>query len=131
MSPAFGILMMVVSIVALVITGIGIAVGVFLCLVTAALLAAGVVSVSALVGVLRGSVVAGFRALIWQAGALAGMIAGIAVVAGVRFFFETWREGAGPWIGGALGGMAGGLLVALLVDFLFRRLAGWLEKIRA
>ncbi|MCE9518058.1 MAG: hypothetical protein K8R87_00580 [Verrucomicrobia bacterium] len=117
-------------IILLILIGIGIAVGLVFCVVAAFLLAAGVVSASAMVGVLRGSVLAGFRAFIWQAGALAGMIAGIAVVAGVRFFLETWREGAGPWIGGALGGMAGGLLIALLVDFLLRRLAIWLEKTR-
>ncbi len=118
-------------IILLILVGIGIAMGLVFCAVAAVLLTAGVVSASAMIGVLRGSVLAGFRALIWQAGALAGMIAGIAIVAAVRFFLETWLEGAWPWIGGALGGMAGGLLIALLLDFLFRHLVIWLEKQRA
>jgi hypothetical protein len=118
-------------IILLILIGVGIAVGLVFSVVAAILLAAGVVSASTMIGVWRGSVLTGFRAFIWQAGALAGMIAGIAVVAGVRFFLETWREGAGPWIGGALGGMAGGLLIALLLDFILRRLAGWIEKQRA
>lgn len=118
-------------IILLILIGVGIAVGLVFCVVAAILLAAGVVSASAMIGIMRGSILAGFRVFIWQAGALAGMIAGIAVVAGVRFFLETWREGAGPWIGGALGGMAGGLLIALLIDFILRRLADWIEKQRA
>ncbi len=118
-------------IILLILIGVGIAVGLVFCVVAAILLAAGVVSASAMIGIMRGSILAGFRVFIWQVGALAGMIAGIAVVAGVRFFLETWREGAGPWIGGALGGMAGGLLIALLIDFILRRLAGWIEKQRA
>ncbi len=118
-------------IILLILIGVGIAVGLVFCVVAAILLAAGVVSASAMIGIMRGSILAGFRVFIWQVGALAGMIAGIAVVAGVRFFLETWREGAGPWIGGALGGMAGGLLIALLIDFILRRLADWIEKQRA
>lgn len=117
-------------IILLILLGIGVAVGLMFCAVATVLLAAGVVSSSAVLGVLHGSALAGLRALIWQAGAIAGMISGIAVVAGVRFFMDTWQEGAGPWIGGALGGMAGGLLIALLLDFLVRRLAIWLEKTR-
>ena len=118
-------------IILFVLLGAGIVVGLVFCVVAAVLLAAGVVSVSAVVGVLRGSVVAGLRAFLWQAGAFLGMIAGIVIVAAVRLFSEIWHDDAGPWIGGALGGMAGGLLVALLVDFFLRRLAGWLERIRA
>lgn len=115
-------------IILLILVGIGVAVGLVFCAITAVLLAAGLVSTSAVLGVLHGSALAGFRALIWQAGAFSGMISGIAVVAGVRIFMDTWHEGAGPWISGALGGMLGGLLVALLLDILVRRLAVWLNK---
>lgn len=131
MTPFGEVLALAMLLVALIITGIGVAVGLVLCFIAAALLAAGVVSVSALIGLLRGSWLAALRVFVWQAGVVAGLCAGIAIVAGARFFLDVWKEGAGPWIGGAVGGIAGGMLVAFLLDFLLRRFAVWLEKSKA
>ena len=118
----FGLMFLVV---ALILIGVGIVVGVVACCVAAVLFAVGILSSSVVVGLLTRRPVAGIRAFLLQCAILAGIPSGILCA----WLAHSILSAAGPgWLisfYGALGGAAAGLVIALLLDFLFRRLHRW------
>ncbi len=118
----FGLMFLVV---ALILIGVGIVVGVVACCIAAVLLAVGILSSSVVVGLLTRRPVAGMRAFLLQCAILAGIPSGILCA----WLAHAILSAAGPvWLisfYGALGGAVAGLVIALLLDFLFRRLHRW------
>jgi hypothetical protein len=107
--------------------GVGIVLGVVGVLLTAGLLAAGVLSSSVLIGVWRGRAQAGWRALFLQCGVLAGIPAGM-LCAWVGM--SLWQEMDGTLVTilgiGALAGALSGLVIALFFDLIATRAHLWL-----
>lgn len=116
---------LVFLIVALVLIGIGVAVGLVGCLLTALLVGLGVVSSSFFIGLRTGRAAAGIRAFLLQCGILAGLPAGAVCAWLAQAFFAEYGAGWPVLVYGALGGAFAGLLVALLLDFVSRRLHRW------
>ncbi len=115
----------VIAIVALVLIGVGIAMGLVAAALAAALVGLGVVSSSVLVGLLAGRSRPGIRVFFLQCGVLAGIPAG-ALCAWVLHHFSD-VIGAG-WVVpayGAAGGALAGLCIALMLDFISHRLHAW------
>ena len=122
-----GLFGLVFIVVALVLIGIGLAIGLFACLAAAVLLGLGIISSSFLVGLRAGHPSAGIRAFFLQCGLLAGIPAG-AVCAWLGHGFVTAYASDLPiLLYGALGGALAGLIVALALDFVSRRLHTWLS----
>ena len=111
----------------LVFIGIGLVLGAVAVALTFALVAAGVVSSSVMVGVWRGKAQAGLRAFLLQCGILAGIPAGM-LCAWVAT--TVWEQISGTLVvvlaAGGLAGALGGAVVALMFDFLAARVHGWL-----
>lgn len=118
----FGIVFLIV---ALILIGIGVAVGLVACALAAGLLGLGVVSSSFIIGLRARRPEAGIRAFLLQCGILAGVPAGAVCAWLAQAFFAAYGSGWPVFIYGALGGAVAGLVVALLLDFLFRRLQNW------
>jgi hypothetical protein len=123
----FGLIFLVV---ALILVGFGIAVGLVACALAAALAGFGVISSSVLIGLRAGKAAAGIRAFLLQCGVLAGLPAGAVCAWLVQALFTeqgtTWPVLAY----GALGGAVAGIIVALLLDFVSRRLHAWASALR-
>lgn len=120
-----GIFGLVFLVVALVLVGIGIAIGLVACAVAAILIGLGVVSSSFFVGILAGRPSAGFRAFLLQCGVLAGIPAGAVCAWLGHNFYQAAGSELPILIFGALGGALAGLIVALLLDFISGRLGSW------
>ena len=118
----FGLVFLVV---ALVLMGVGIAVGLVGCAVAAVLLGLGVVSSSFVIGLRSGRPSVGIRALLLQCGILAGIPAGAVCAWLAQSFFAAYGSGWPVLVYGAVGGAVAGVLVALLLDFITRRLHLW------
>jgi hypothetical protein len=118
----FGLVFLVV---ALILIGVGIAVGLVACCVAAVLVSVGVVSLSVVVGLLRGSSKAGVRVFLLQCGCLAGIPAGIVCAWLAHSIFEAYDSSWLVFLYGALGGALAGLIIALLMDVIFRRVHTW------
>jgi hypothetical protein len=116
------ILALVFLAVALVLVGIGLAVGTIGFLLAAILVGLGVVSSSVLIGVRSKRAGAGFRAFIIQCGILAGVPAGIVCALLAQSLWETYGHYWPVIVSGALGGALAGLIVALVLDFAWRGL---------
>lgn len=112
-------------VVALVLIGVGIAVGLVGCAVAAVLLTLGVVSSSFVIGLRSGRPAVGIRAFLLQCGILAGIPAGAVFAWLAQSFFAAYGSGWPVIIYGAAGGAVAGVLVALLLDFITRRLHIW------
>lgn len=112
-------------VVALVLIGIGVAVGLVACAVAGALLTLGVVSSSVFIGVRSGRPSAGIRAFLLQCGVFAGIPAGAVCAWLVQSFFESYGSGWPVLIYGAIGGAVSGIIVALLLDWISRRFQAW------
>jgi hypothetical protein len=111
--------------VALVLIGIGIAIGLVACLFAALLVGLGIISSSFVIGFRSGRPEAGIRAFLLQCGILSGIPAG-AVSAWLGYsFFTTHRDGWPILLSGALGGAIAGVIIALALDFVSRRLHTW------
>lgn len=112
-----GLFGLIFLIVALVVIGIGIALGVVACILTCAFLVLGIASSSFVIGFHRGHPVAGTRAFLVQCGILAGVPAGIVCVWSVQFVFGTGATGwsLGYWKSALVGVFSerGRLLVRL------------------
>jgi hypothetical protein len=118
----FGLVFLVIG---LFLVGVGVAVGLVACALTAALLGLGVISSSVFVGVRSGRASSGIRVFLLQCGILAGIPAG-AVCAGLaQSFFAAYGSGWPVLVYGAMGGAFAGLSVALLLDFISRRVQSW------
>ncbi len=116
---------LVFVVVALVLIGVGVAIGLVACALAAVLLGMGVISSSAFVGLRSGRPALGVRVFLLQCGVLAGIPAGAVCAWLAQSFFAAYGAGWPVLIYGALGGACGGLLIALLLDFLSRQLHGW------
>jgi hypothetical protein len=104
------------AVIALLLIGIGIAVGMAACAVLAAFTSVGVISSSMLVGLWKGRTLAGVQAFFLQCGVLAGASAGAVLAWGA---WHLWPMLSGEWqvlAAGALGGTAGGLVMAWLAS---------------
>jgi len=117
----FGLMFLVV---ALVLVGIGVVVGLLACVVGACLVSVGVVGSSLFVGLRRGSP-AGIRFFLIQCGMWAGTPAG-AVVAWCLHFVINGHTGGWPiLVSGAAGGALAGFIVALLLNAVVTPLLDW------
>lgn len=116
---------LVFFVVALILIGVGIVVGLVACGLAAALVAVGIVSSSVVAGIFSRSPATGVRVFLLQCGVVAGVPAGMVCSWLAQSVFEAY---GGSWLlifYGALGGALGGLVIALLVDFVYRRLHTW------
>ena len=111
--------------VALILIGIGAAVGLVICAVAAVLVAVGILSSSVVVGLLSRRPAAGIRAFLLQCALLAGIPSGILCAWLAHGIFTAYGTGWTVLLYGALGGAAAGLIVVFFLDFIFRRLHGW------
>ena len=116
---------LVFLVVALILIGVGIALGLVICGIAAVLLGIGVVSSSVVVGLFRRSSGAGVRAFLLQCGIIAGVPAGMLCAWLAHSIFEAYGSGWLIFLYGGLGGALGGVVIALMVDFIYRRLQRW------
>ena len=112
-------------VVALILIGVGIVIGLLAAGLAAALLGVGVVSTSVFVALFRRSSLAGIRAFLLQCGLLAGIPAGVLCAWLARSVIDTYDAGWLVFVYGALGGAISGVVIALLVDAVVRRLHAW------
>src|SRR5688572_19237121 len=120
----FGLIFLVV---ALVLIGVGIAIGLFACAAAAVLVGLGVISSSVVVGIRSGRTSAGVRVFLLQCGVLGGVPAGAVCAWLLQTFFDTYGSVLPVLISGALGGAFAGVIVALLLDFIWQRAAAWVS----
>lgn len=120
-----GIFALIFLLVALVLIGVGIVLGLAACLLAALLLGMGILSSSVVVGFLTRSRAEGLRAFVLQAAVVAGIPPG-AAIAWLGWTLVTGAPGAWPVaLGGALAGAAAGIIVALMLDLASRHLHRW------
>ncbi|PZR72612.1 MAG: hypothetical protein DLM52_12525 [Chthoniobacterales bacterium] len=112
-------------VVAMILIGVGIAVGVVACCVAAVLVVLGVFSSSVIVGLITRRPVAGVRTFLLECALLAGIPSGILCAWLVHYTIAAAGPGWLISIYGAIGGAVAGLVIALLLDFTFRRLHRW------
>ena len=120
-----GLFGLVFLVVALMLIGIGIAIGTVACLIAAILVGLGVISSSFFVGILTGRPSAGFRAFILQCGIFAGIPAGAVCAWLGHHFYAALGNDLPILFFGALGGAFAGVIVALMLDFISGRLGSW------
>ncbi|MBK1880943.1 hypothetical protein JIN85_00870 [Luteolibacter pohnpeiensis] len=119
---------LIALLIVLVLMGVGIAIGLFACLILSALMALGVISSSLVIGFKSGKYSHGIRAFFLQCGVVAGLPAGcVCTWLAVKIFdipIQSWIAiGAG-----ALAGALAGLLTGLVLDQLFRLFIQQLRK---
>lgn len=126
-----GIVALIFLLVALVLIGFGIVLGLAACLLAALLLGMGVLSSSFIVGFRSRSSAEGIRAFLLQCGVLAGIPAGAACT-WLGQSLVTGTPGGWPIVVcGALAGAIAGIVVALMLDLASRHLHRWaLERIK-
>jgi hypothetical protein len=113
-------------VVALVLIGVGFAIGLVACVLGACLLSLGVLSSSVFVGVRSGRPALALRAFLLQCGVLVGLPAGaVGAWLGWSLLASFDSSAWAVFGGGALGGAAAGLIIALLLDSSLRRLHYW------
>jgi hypothetical protein len=120
-----GLFGLVFLVIALVLIGVGIAIGLVACGLAVVLLGVGVVSSSFVIGLRTGRPAAGIRAFLLQCGILAGIPAGAACAWLGKAFFTAYGSELPILFFGALGGAVAGIVVALSLDFVSRRLHAW------
>ena len=118
---AFMILFLVVALMLLL--GVGLVVGIVLCLLAGGLAAFGILSSSVAVGFVRRSPASGFRALILQVGAAAGIPCGIAAAWLAALIAHSHWSATARLLAGATGGLLCGVAVAVLFNFAWGRIA--------
>jgi hypothetical protein len=89
--------------------------------IVAVMLAGGIVSASVLIGILRRSVSAGFRALIIQLGAVAGMAGGAIATCVVTLITKARWNSPSYWIIGIILGLFAGILFAWVINRIWGR----------
>jgi hypothetical protein len=114
-----------VAVIALVLIGIGFAIGLVGCAMAFVLVGLGVVSSSFVVGLLSGRSSVAFRAFLLQVCILAGIPAG-AVCAWIgKTFLAAYGSDLLVIACGAVGGALAGVIIALSLDFISRRFHSW------
>jgi len=116
---------LVFLVVALVLIGVGIAVGFVACILAAVLLSVGIISSSVFVGVRSGRASSGIRAFLVQCGILIGIPAGAISAWLAKSFFEAYGQDTLVLFYGGIGGACAGLIIALLLDYVSRRAHAW------
>jgi hypothetical protein len=116
---------LLVTVVALVLIGVGFAVGLVACAMAVALVGLGVVSSSFVIGLLSRRPSAGIRAFLIQSCVLAGIPAGAVCAWLGKSFLAAYGSELLVLACGALGGALAGVIVALALDFISRRLHAW------
>jgi hypothetical protein len=104
------------ALLALVVIGIGVAIGLVTCLAVSLLASVGMLSTSVLVGVWTRRTLAGFQALFVQCGIALGAPAGAALAWGVSHVWPMFGADGRVLIAGAMGGAGGGLVIAWLAS---------------
>jgi hypothetical protein len=94
----------------------------------AGLIAAGVVSASVVIGVLRRSVSTGFRALFFQIGGGLGLILGSLGAWVFILLAKLPMDSVQPWVIGPLLGLLFGLLAAWMFNFAWGRSVEWIAR---
>jgi len=94
----------------------------------AGLIAAGVVSASVVIGVLRRSVSTGFRALFFQIGGVLGLILGSLGAWIFILLAKLPMDSVQPWVIGPLVGVVFGLLAAWMFNFAWGRSVEWIAR---
>ena len=94
----------------------------------AGLIAAGVVSASVVIGVLRRSVSTGFRALFFQIGGVLGLIMGSLGAWTFILLAKLPMNSVQPWVIGPIVGVAFGLLAAWMFNFAWGRSVEWIAR---
>jgi hypothetical protein len=121
------IVTLILAAIALVLIGIGIAVGLVVCALAALLVGLGVISSSVIVGIFSGRATDGLRVFLMQCGIIVGVPAG-AICALLASSLVAELQGVADWpvlIGGGLCGGLAGIAVALAFDFMSRHLHTW------
>jgi hypothetical protein len=119
------LLSLVFLFVALVLIGVGVAIGLVACLIAGTLLSLGVISSSIFIGVRSRRALFGIRAFLLQCGVFAGIPAGAVCAWLAQSFFETYGSGWPVLVYGAIGGAVSGVVIALFLDFIWRRFHAW------
>lgn len=123
-----GIPGLILLLVMLVLIGVGIAVGLFACVIAAVLVTLGVVSSSVALGFFTKRPQTAMRAFLLQCGVLAGIPAGAVTAWLGRILLEQADQ---SWMIAVYGGIAGafaGAMLALMLDFILRRTHAWVES---
>lgn len=94
----------------------------------AGLIAAGMVSASVVVGVLRRSVTTGFRALFLQVGGVLGLLMGSLGAWLFILLAKLPTHSVTPWVIGPLLGVVFGLLAAWMFNFAWGRSVEWIAR---
>ncbi len=120
-----GFVLLIVLFVALVLVGVGFAIGLVACFLAALLVGLGIVSSSFVIGLRSGRSTDGIRAFFLQCGIIAGIPAGAVCAWLAQSGFVGYASGWTIFLWGSLGGIFAGILVALMLDLLSRRLHRW------
>jgi hypothetical protein len=123
-----GIPGLILLLVMLVLIGVGIAVGLFACVIAAVLVTLGVVSSSVALGFFTKRPQAAVRAFLLQCGVLAGIPAGAVTAWLGRALLEKADPSWMVAVYGSIGGAFAGALLALLLDFIFRHTHALIEQ---
>jgi len=117
----FGLLFIAVALVVLL---LGMAIAALLLFGAGLLLALGILSVSAIVGLLSGSARAAVRTLLMFGAALVGAPLGVFLAWLLTSWFQVGTIGTTAFLYGALGGVAAGVVLVLLFERVAQRLYG-------
>ncbi|MCW1884602.1 hypothetical protein OKA04_07645 [Luteolibacter flavescens] len=118
------IVSLVFAVIALLLIGVGIALGLVACAIAAVLVGLGVISSSVLAGIYSGRTTDGIRIFLLQCGIIAGVPMGAACAwVATRLMAELQASADLPvLVFGALGGALAGIVGALVLDQISRRL---------
>ncbi|HEX7860892.1 MAG TPA: hypothetical protein VF773_11230 [Verrucomicrobiae bacterium] len=105
--------------------GAGLLAGIVAFALTGALTAFGIMSSSVVIGFIRRSPASGFRALVIQLGAVAGIPCGIGAMWLVSWLADSQSSTAFRLLVGGVCGLSSGVAVALLFNFAWGRTSGW------
>jgi len=121
-APGLGLFALFMVMAILVLVGIGAMIGLVLLCMVAVMLAAGIMSASAAIGLASRNPGTAFKAFFIQLGSLGGMVCGVGVVWLANHIFQTGL--AFRWIAviGGLGGLLAGAGVAVAFNFVWSTL---------
>jgi hypothetical protein len=109
---------LVFAVVALLLIGVGFAIGLVGIVLTTILVGLGVVSSSVALGWRTGKASVGLRAFFIQCGVVAGLPAGAVCAYLAHSFFKAYGEGWQVIVYGAVAGAFAGALIAISLDFI-------------